>query len=88
MLASVVFCHMQVINEKLAGPDFVWFLPNWLPDNWWATKDNNDCIAKEMIKALEHSLGGTGNNIFNDEPFRILVSNKVDCDYKAHLLFN
>ena len=79
---------MQVVNEKLTGPDFVWFLPSWLPDNWWAVEDEDNCIAKEMIKALEHSLGGSGINIFNDEPLRVLVSNKVDCNYKAHLLFN
>ena len=69
---------MQVVKEKLAGPDFVWFLPNWLPDNWWITEDSTDCTAEEMGRALEHSLGGSGNNVQDDDPSRVLASNKVD----------
>ena len=73
-----LYLYVQVVKEKLAGADFVWFLPIWLPENWWAAVDGTDCTAKEMSKALEHSLGGTGNNILDDDPSRVLVSSKVD----------
>ena len=51
---------------------------HWLPDNWWAAVDGTDCTAEEMSKALEYSLGGSGNNVLDDDPSRVLVSNKVD----------
>ena len=68
---------IQVIKEKLTGPDFVWFFPGWLRPNWWAAVDGTDCTAEEMSKALEHSLGGRGNSVLDNDPSRILVSNKV-----------
>ena len=37
-----------------------------------------DCTAEEMSKALEHSLGGLGNSQVNHEPYRVLVSDKVN----------
>ena len=39
--------------------------------------DGTDCTAEEMSKALEHSLGALGNSILDNDPSRILVSNKV-----------
>ena len=39
--------------------------------------DGTDCTAEEMSKALEHSFGGRGNGILDNDPSRILVSNKV-----------
>ena len=68
---------IQVIKENLVGPDFVWVLPGWLEDNWWAAVDGTDCTAEEMSKALEHSVGARGNGKLDNDPSRILVSNKV-----------
>ena len=39
--------------------------------------DGTDCTAEEMSKALEHSLGGLGNSVDDNNNSRILVSNKV-----------
>ena len=39
--------------------------------------DGTDCTAEEMSKALEHSLGGLGNSVNDNNQYRILVSNKV-----------
>ena len=68
---------IQVIKENLVGPDFVWVLPGWLEDNWWAAVDGTDCTAEEMSKALEHSVGARGNGRLDNDPSRVLVSNKV-----------
>ena len=68
---------MQIVKEKLAGPDFVWFLPAWLTNDWWTAVDGTDCTAEEMRRALEHSLGASGINIFDNDLSRVLVSNKV-----------
>ena len=67
----------QVIKEKLVGPDFVWMLPGWYEDNWWAAVDGTDCTAEEMGKALEHSVGARGNGKLDHDLSRVLVSNKV-----------
>ena len=68
---------VQVIKEKLVGPDFVWMLPGWYKANWWAEVDDTDCTPKEMSKALEHSLGARGNDKLDNDPSRVLVSDKV-----------
>ena len=39
--------------------------------------DGTHCTAEEMSTALEHSLGGRGISILNNNPFRVLVSDKV-----------
>ena len=39
--------------------------------------DGTDCTAEEMHRALEHSLGGLGNSVNDNNRSRILVSNKV-----------
>ena len=39
--------------------------------------DGTDCTAEEMSKALEHSLGDRGNGKLDNDPSRVLVSNKV-----------
>ena len=39
--------------------------------------NGTDCTAEEMSKALEHSLAGLGNSVLDNDPSRILVSNKV-----------
>ena len=39
--------------------------------------DGTDCTAEEMNESLEHSLGGLGNSMVDNDPTRILVSNKV-----------
>ena len=72
-----IFSHMQVVKEKLAGPDFVWLLPGWYRANWWAAVDGTDCTAEEMSKALEHTIVGNGIAICDDDLSRILASNKV-----------
>ena len=71
--------HVQVIKEELAGPDFVWMLPGWYKARWWAEVNdtNSTCTAEEMCKALEHTLGGRGHDIFDYNSSRVLVSNKV-----------
>ena len=66
-----------MIQSRLAGPDFVWLLPGWFRDNWWATVGDTDCTAEEMNETLEHSIGGLGNGVVLNDPTRILVSNKV-----------
>ena len=68
---------IQVIKANLVGRDFVWVLPGWLEDNWWAAVDGTDCTAEEMRKALEHSVGARGNGRLDNDPSRVLVSNKV-----------
>ena len=76
-LVSHAYSCIQVTRASLAGPDFVWLLPGWFRANWWAAADGTDCTAEEMSKALEHSLGGRGNSLFDNELSRILVSDKV-----------
>ena len=66
-----------MVNYRLAGPSFVWFLPGWLRANWWVATDDISCTAEEMSKSLEHTLGGRGNGVFDNDPTRMLVSNKV-----------
>lgn len=39
--------------------------------------DGTDCTAKEMRNGLEHSLGGLGIGVVDNNPSKILVSNKV-----------
>ena len=39
--------------------------------------DGTDCTAEEMRKALEHSLGGRGKSLFDNNLSRVLVSDKV-----------
>ena len=39
--------------------------------------DGTECTAEEMSEALEHSIGGRENSILDNDPSRILVSNKV-----------
>jgi len=39
--------------------------------------DDTDCTAEEMSRALEHSLGGNGDSILDNNPYRTLVSKKV-----------
>ena len=39
--------------------------------------DGTDCNAEEMGEALEHSLGGRGNSILDNNLSRVLVSDKV-----------
>ena len=68
---------MQMIKENLAGPNFVWFFPGWFRANWWAAVDGTHCTAEEMSTALEDSLGGRGISILNNNPSRVLVSDKV-----------
>lgn len=68
---------MQAVKEKLTGPDFVWFLPAGLTANWWTRVGGSDCTADEMRIALEHSLGGSGYNVLDNDPSSVLVSNKV-----------
>ena len=65
------------MKEKLAGPDFVWFIPGWIQGKWWAAVDGTDCTAEEMSKALEHSLGISGNTVLYNDLSRVLVSDKV-----------
>ena len=79
MHTIALWCHvcMQVTKEKLAGPDFVWFFPGWYKDNWWAAVDGTDCTAEEMSEALEHSLGGRGNDMLDIDLSKVLVSDKV-----------
>ena len=73
----LLYLHNKVIESRLAGPSFVWFFPGWLRANWWAAVGENDCTAEEMSKALEHTLGGLGIGVVDNDPSRILVSNKV-----------
>ena len=70
-----------MLQNRLAGPDFVWFLPGWFRANWWAAVDGTDCTAEEMNKTLERSLGGLGNSMVIHDPTRVLVSNKVSLLY-------
>ena len=74
---TAICYHVQVAREKLAGSDFVWFFPGWYRANWWAAVDGTDCTAEEMSKALEHSLGGRGNDILDTDLSTVLVSDKV-----------
>ena len=79
-----------MINYGLVGPDFVWMIPGWYRANWWAAVDGTNCTAEEMSKALEHTLGGYGNGLFDNDPTRILVSYKVCLivkGYKLHVLY-
>ena len=69
--------NVQVIKEKLAGPDFVWFFPGWYRTNWWNAVDGTDCTAEEMRRHLEHTIVGSGNSILDNNSSRILASNKV-----------
>jgi len=69
--------YIQVIKKRLAGPDFVWFIPGWFRANWWAAVDGIDCTADEMKKSLEHTLGGRGDSVLDSNESRLLVSNKV-----------
>ena len=39
--------------------------------------DGTDCTAEEMSKALEHSLGISGNTVLYNDLSRVLVSDKV-----------
>ena len=39
--------------------------------------DGTDCTAEEMSEALEHTLDGHGNSVVDNNPSRLLVSNKV-----------
>ena len=55
----------------------MWFTPGWFRANWWAAVDGTDCTAEEMSKALEHSLGGLGNSVNDNNQSRIIVSDKV-----------
>ena len=77
-----------MIREKLAGPDFVWFLPGWYRANWWAAVDGTDCTAEEMSKALEHTIVGGRNDILDNDLSRILASNKVCVLTIGKLLFS
>ena len=77
-----------MIKSQLTGPDFVWFLPGWFRANWWAAVDDTDCTAEEMSEGLEHSLGGLGNSVVDNNPNRILVSNKVNHCMWRHCQFN
>ena len=77
VLAIDCHMHVQVIKENLAGPDFVWLLPGWFRANWWAAVDGTDCTAEEMSQALEHTIVISGNDILDNDPSRILASNKV-----------
>ena len=49
--------------------------------------DGTDCTAEEMSKALEHSLGGLGNSVNDNNQSRILVSNKVATTISCSYLF-
>ena len=66
-----------MVKENLAGPDFVWLLPGWFRANWWAAVDGTDCTAEEMSEALEHMIVASGNSILDNDPSRVLTSNKV-----------
>ena len=46
--------------------------------------DGTDCTAEQLSKALEHSLAGLGNSVLDNNPSRILVSNKVN--YCMHII--
>jgi len=70
-------CILQVVRRRLAGSNFVWFVPGWFRANWWAAVDGTDCTAEELKKSLEHTLGGLGNSILDYDPDRVLVSEKV-----------
>ena len=39
--------------------------------------NGTDCTAEEMSKALEHTIVASGNSILDNDPSRILASNKV-----------
>ena len=73
----IIIYTAQVVRRKLAGPDFVWFIPGWFRANWWAAVDGTDCSAEEMERSLEHTLGGLGNSILDYDPDRVLASEKV-----------
>ena len=77
LYSSYFAVYIQVINYQLVGPQFVWLIPGWLRTNWWAAVDGINCTAEEMSKALEHSLGGRGNSVIDNDTTRILVSYKV-----------
>ena len=34
LACTLLYDTVQVIKEKLTGPDFVWFLPGWFKANW------------------------------------------------------
>ncbi|XP_065917614.1 gamma-aminobutyric acid type B receptor subunit 1-like [Dysidea avara] len=75
----------KVVRRKLAGPDFVWFIPGWFRANWWAAVDGTDCSAEEMERSLEHTLGGLGNSILDYDPDRVLASEKTVAQFKQDL---
>jgi len=66
-----------VTKNRLAGPDFVWFIPGWFRANWWTAVEGTDCTVNEMKMSLEHTLGALGNSILDYDPYRVLVSKKV-----------
>ena len=89
-LIYIIMVYIQVISYRLVGPDFVWLIPGWLRTNQWAAVDSTGCTADEISKALEHSLGGRGNSVVDNDPTRMLVSYKVCLIvkvYKLHSLY-
>ena len=70
---------MQVIKKGLVGPNFVWLFPGWFAPNWW-NYNGTDCFPKDMISALDHSLGFRGNSEDTKNHSRVIVSNRV-CYY-------
>ena len=49
--------------------------------------DDTNCTAEEMSKSLEHSLGGLGNSVVDNDPNKTFVSNKVCFDSNIYLKF-
>ncbi|XP_071821055.1 gamma-aminobutyric acid type B receptor subunit 1-like isoform X2 [Apostichopus japonicus] len=64
--ARRVFC--EVYNQSFFGPNRVWFLIGWYPDNWYAEKDDNiDCTPEQLKEALEGHITTEGMMLKPDD---------------------
>ncbi|XP_065917608.1 gamma-aminobutyric acid type B receptor subunit 2-like [Dysidea avara] len=76
----------MVIRERLAGPDFVWFLPGWFKANWWSAGNDTSCSANKIKATLEHTLGGLGNSLPVTNLSRIIVSDQNVSQFEEDLI--
>lgn len=64
--ARRIFC--EVYNKGFYGPNRVWFLIGWYPDNWYKKQDSNiNCTGDNLKEALEGHITTEGMMLKPDD---------------------
>ncbi|XP_033634369.1 gamma-aminobutyric acid type B receptor subunit 2-like [Asterias rubens] len=79
--AREVFC--KAFHLGLYGPNYVWMVPGYFPDNWQQKTDGVNCTADQLKTATEGYLAVTFNNF--ERSNEITSCGKSTIDFQLHM---